>query len=93
MAIIGFQHKGLEKFFRTGSKAGIQVAHATRLARQLAQLNESSKPEDMNIPGWGLHPLKGDLAGHWAVRVSGNWRLIFRFDGGDAERVDYLDYH
>jgi len=88
-----FAHKGIEAFFLKGSKAGIQAVHAPRLGRQLAQLNQAAKPEDMNLPGWGLHPLKGGLAGHWAVSVNGNWRLTFKFEDGDAVLVDYQDYH
>ena len=88
-----FRHKGVERFFLSGTKAGIQVAHATRLARQLQRLDVARRPQDMNIPGWRLHPLKGDLAGHWSVAVSGNWRLTFAFDGEDAVLVDYRDYH
>jgi proteic killer suppression protein len=91
--IRSFRHDGLERFFRTGSKAGIQPKHAERLKLQLGRLDAASNPDDMNLPGWGLHPLKGDLAGHWAVKVSGNRRLTFRFDGTDAEIVDYRDYH
>ena len=82
-----------QAFFSTGSKAGIQPAHAARLRRQLAQLEQAPAPQDMNLPGWKLHPLKGDLAGHWAVWVSGNWRLTFTFDGQDVTIVDYQDYH
>jgi len=88
-----FQHKGLKAFFETGSKAGIQSAHADKLARQLALLNVIKAPGEMALPGWGLHPLKGDLAGQWAVKVSGNWRLTFAFEGEDAVLVDYQDYH
>jgi proteic killer suppression protein len=91
--IRSFRHKGVERFFRTGSKAGIQAAHAPRLARQLAALNVARQPPDMNVPGWGLHPLKGKLSNHWSVSVSGNWRLTFTFIDGDAELVDYQDYH
>lgn len=91
--IRSFRHKGVERFFRTGSKAGIQAAHAPRLARQLAALNVAGQPSDMNVPGWGLHPLKGKPSGHWSVSVSGNWRLTFAFKDGDAELVDYQDYH
>jgi proteic killer suppression protein len=91
--IKSFAHKGLEAFFRTSSKAGIQPAHAARLKRQLARLDRAEMPQDMNVPGWKLHPLKGDLAGHWAVWVSGNWRMTFKFDGADASVVDYQDYH
>lgn len=88
-----FRDKGVERFFRTGSKAGIQAAHAPRLARQLAALNVASEPSNMNIPGWGLHPLKGKLSGQWSVSVSGSWRLTFAFKDGDVELVDYQDYH
>lgn len=88
-----YRHKGLRKFAETGSKAGIQAKHAARLRRLLTALDVACRPEDMNAPGYGLHPLKGDLAGHWAVAVSGNWRLTFGFGGEDAVDVDYQDYH
>jgi proteic killer suppression protein len=88
-----FAHKGLEKFFTTGSKAGIRPDHAGKLRRQLAFLNVATGPQDMDYPGWKLHPLSGDLAGHWSVWVSGNWRLTFAFEGEDAVLVDYQDYH
>lgn len=88
-----FQHKGLEEFFRKGSKAGIQPAHANRLRLQLGMLDTAKRPEDMGLPGWKLHPLSGSLKGHWAVSVSGNWRMTFTFDDGDAILVDYQDYH
>ena len=91
--IKGLAHKGLEKFFRTGSKAGIQAQHAARLRLQLAMLDDVDEPGDMNAPGWRLHRLLGDLKGHWSVSVSGNWRLTFRFEGEDAILVDYRDYH
>jgi proteic killer suppression protein len=88
-----FAHKGIETFFLKGTKAGIQPAHADRLSRQLAHLNQSQSAKDMNLPGWKLHALSGKLEGHWAVSVSGNWRLTFRFEDGDAILVDYQDYH
>lgn len=92
--IKSFRHKGVQLFFETGSKAKIQAAHASRLRRQLLALNRSTKPEDMNVPGWRLHPLHGaDLKGHWSVWVNGNWRMTFAFDGHDAILVDYQDYH
>ena len=91
--IKSFEHKGLQAFFETGSKAGIQPHHAPKLARQLARLNAAKAPEDMNLPGWRLHPLVGSLTGHHSVSVNGNWRLTFRFDGADAVLVDYQDYH
>ena len=67
--------------------------HAARLRLQLGWLNVATVPEDMSLPGWRLHRLSGDLAGHWAIWVNGNWRLTFRFDRGDTEVVDYQDYH
>ena len=88
-----FRHKGLQAFFETGSKAGIQPHHAARLRRQLARLDLVKTAADMNVPGWGLHALVGTLAGRYAVSVSGNWRLTFEFDGEDAVLVDYHDYH
>jgi len=91
--IKGFSHKGVKRFYDAGSRVGIQSAHAAKLARQLARLNQAKTPADMNIPGWKLHPLKGELAGHWAISVSGNRRLIFKFVNGDAFNVDYGDYH
>lgn len=88
-----FRHKGLQAFFESGRKAGIQPHHAPRLARQLVQLDAAKTSDDMNVPGWGLHPLTGKLAGHYAVTVNGNWRLIFAFEGENATLVDYVDYH
>jgi proteic killer suppression protein len=93
MVIRTFRHRGLEKFFTTGSKAGIQPNHEARLRILLTTLNLASTPLDMNRSGWNWHPLKGDLKGHWAVSVSGNWRLTFTFEGEDAILVDYRDYH
>jgi proteic killer suppression protein len=91
--IKSFQHKGLKAFFETGSKAGIQAQHATRLRLQLAKLNAAQNPDDMNLPNWRLHPLKGNLANHWAVWVDKNWRLTFTFEDTNAVLLDYQDYH
>lgn len=91
--IKSFRHKGLEGFFKTGSKAGIQASHAKRLRLQLGRLSKALVPDDMNLPGWKLHPLKGELKGHWAVWVDKNWRLSFTFKGEHALEVNYLDYH
>jgi proteic killer suppression protein len=91
--IKSFRHKGLQRYFETGSKAGIQAAHAVKLRLQLAALDQAVKPQDLSAPSWRLHPLKGDWEGHWSITVSGNWRMIFAFDGTDAILVDYLDYH
>lgn len=88
-----FKHKGLARFFETGSKSGIQSQHAERLRLILGRLNAAVKPEDMGLPGLKLHPLKGSRKGTWAVSVSGNWRITFKFSDGDAEVVDYEDYH
>lgn len=91
--IKSFQHKGLELFFRTGKKSGIQPHHAEKLRLILAAINDTSKPDDLASPHLGLHKLSGDLAGFWAVKVSGNWRVIFRFEGENVAALDYLDYH
>lgn len=91
--IKSFRHKGIEQFFLTGKASGISSAHANRLRRQLSALNEATAPKAMDIPGWKLHSLKGELAGHWSIWVSANWRLTFMFEGPDAILVDYRDYH
>jgi toxin HigB-1 len=91
--IRSFRHGGLEKFFITGSKAGIQPAHAIKLRRQLTLLNTAKNEKRMNVPGWNLHPLKGELADHWSVKVNGNWRMTFTFEDENAVLVDYRDYH
>jgi proteic killer suppression protein len=91
--IESFRHSGLEKFFFTGSKAGIQAAHARKLSIQLATLDTAKNVVRMNVPGWDLHPLKGGLKDHWSVKVNGNWRMTFRFEGENAILVDYQDYH
>ena len=93
MAIKSFRHKGLRRFFETGSTAGIQAKHSDRLRLILGRLNVAAEPRDMGLPGLELHPLRGDRAGTWAVKVSGNWRVTFRFTGRDVEVVDYEDYH
>jgi proteic killer suppression protein len=91
--IRGFRHKGLAKFFETGSKAGIQAEHAERLRLVLGRLSAATSPRDMALPGLKLHQLVGDRKGTWAVSVSGNWRVTFEFVGKDADAVDYEDYH
>ena len=91
--ILSFAHKGLEKFFLKGTKSGIQAKHATKLRLILGRLNASVAPEDMNLPGLALHQLTGDREGVWSVKVSGNWRVTFRFVGEHAEVVNYEDYH
>ena len=91
--IRSYRHKGLKRFAETGSKAGIQPSHAARLRRLLTALDVASVPADMNAPGNNLHPLKGDLAHHWSVSISGNWRLTFAFESEVVILVDYQDYH
>jgi proteic killer suppression protein len=91
--IRSFLHKGLKAFFETGKKSGIQPHHAPRLSRQLARLDLAKGAEDMNVPGWRLHSLTGELAGHYSITVNGNWRITFRFEGEDVVLVDYQDYH
>lgn len=92
--IDSFKHKGLEEFFRTGSKAGIRPDHAAKLRKQLTALDSARGPEDMAAPSWKLHPLKGNLDGHYGITVNANWRMTFRFlPNGNAELVDYQDYH
>jgi proteic killer suppression protein len=92
--IKSFRHKGVKAFFHKGSLSGINSAHSQRLGAMLRRLNEATSPMAMNLPGWGLHPLKGqELKGHFSVWVSANWRLTFTFDGMDAVLVDYQDYH
>jgi proteic killer suppression protein len=91
--IKSFRHTGLEKFYRTGSKAGIQPHHAAKLERQLAVLNRAKAPEYMEKPvSWRLHALQGKEK-LWSIWVNGNWRLTFTFEGEDAILVDYQDYH
>lgn len=91
--IRSFRHKGIERFFRSDDRGGIQAKHAKRLRLQLARLDHSSGPQDMAVPNWRLHPLKGRLEDHWSVWVDSHWRLTFAFEKGDAVLVDYRQYH
>jgi len=91
--IKSFKHKGLADFFYDGTKKGIQAAHDQKLADILDRLDAAQDVSDMRYPGSDLHALKGTLKGHWAVKVSGNWRVVFSFKEGNAYLVDYLDYH
>lgn len=93
MAVKTFRHKGLERFFTTGSKAGIQARHADRLRLILGRLSVATTTGDLRLPGLDLHELQGQRKGTWAVTVGGNWRITFMFEGRDVERVDYEDYH
>jgi proteic killer suppression protein len=91
--IRNFRHKGLERLFVEGSTKGVSTQHAPRLKRILLALHRSRGPEGMSLPGLRPHPLKGERRGQWAVSVSGNWRVVFRFVGEDAVDVDLVDYH
>ena len=88
-----FRHKGLQRLFETGSKAGIQPDHEEKLRMRLAALETATCIEDMDLPGFRLHRLKGDRKGLWAIDVSRNWRTVFSFEGGNVFAVDYEDYH
>ena len=91
--IKSFKHKGLERFYNRGTTSGIQASHAKKLRLILSNLDQSESPDDMDLPGLKLHELKGLRKGIWSVSVSGNWRVTCRFNGRDAEIVDYEDYH
>ena len=91
--IRSFRHKGLERFFAKSERKGIDAKQADRIRRILDRLEAAVRPEDMNLPGYGFHHLKGNRRGSFAVSVSGNWRITFRFDGGDAIEVNLEDYH
>lgn len=91
--IKSFRHKGLKRFYETGAKSGIQAKHATRLRLQLAALDTARVIDDMDVPGYRLHALKGSQKGRWSIGVSGNWRLTFEFHDGNVHVLDYEDYH
>jgi len=88
-----FQHKGLRRLFEDDDRRKVPAAHSDKIARILARLNEALRVQDMGLPGYRLHPLKGELTGFSSVSVSGNWRVIFRFESGTAYDVDLIDYH
>jgi proteic killer suppression protein len=91
--IKSFKHKGLQIYFETGSTKGIQASHSKKLRMQLAALDTAHSIDDMDIPGYRLHPLKGERKGLWSISVSGNWRLSFEFADGNVYVLDYEDYH
>jgi toxin HigB-1 len=91
--IISFRHKGLKLLYQTGSAKGVNTAHKAKLLSILAALDIAVKPEELALPSYRLHLLKGDMKGHWSIWVNGNWRVTFRFEGTDVELVDYQDYH
>jgi proteic killer suppression protein len=91
--ITSFRHRGLKRLFERGDRGQVAPQMLARIENILAVLNRASRPEDVDLPGFRLHPLKGDRAGQWAVTVSANWRIVFRFDGANAADVDLVDYH
>jgi proteic killer suppression protein len=88
-----FRHRGLKRLYEDDDARGLNPEHVDKISRVLARLGRASHPEHMDLPGWRLHPLKGDLAGFWSVTIRANWRIVFRFEGGDVTDIDYLDYH
>ena len=91
--IESFRHKGLRRLFETGNASGVQASHTKRLRLQLVALDTAKSIEDMDIPGFRLHPLKGSMKGRWSISVNGNWRITFEFREGNAYVLDYEDYH
>jgi toxin HigB-1 len=91
--IKSFRHKGLRSLFESGNAAGVQASHAKRLRMQLAALDTAQVIDDLDIPGFRLHSLKGEMRGRWSITVNGNWRLTFEFEDGNAYILDYEDYH
>jgi proteic killer suppression protein len=91
--IVSFRHKGLKLVYEKGDRRRLSSEHADKIERILARLDEATEPRNMDLPGFRLHPLKGDLAGYWSVSVSGNWRIVFRFEGANVRDVDLVDYH
>ncbi|MGH7064276.1 MAG: type II toxin-antitoxin system RelE/ParE family toxin [Stellaceae bacterium] len=91
--ILRFRHRGLERLHWRGDTRGVSAQHVRRLRVVLAALETAAEPSDMALPGARLHPLRGDRAGQWSVSISGNWRVIFEFEGHDVTNVDLVDYH
>ncbi|MEE9394015.1 MAG: type II toxin-antitoxin system RelE/ParE family toxin [Planctomycetota bacterium] len=91
--ILKFRHKGLKWLYENDNPKGVRPEHVDRLRHRLTNLDAATEPEDLDLPGYRLHPLKGDRKGEWSIRVSGNWRVTFRFESHDVTDVDYEDYH
>jgi toxin HigB-1 len=92
--IKSFKHKGLTRLYERGETQGVPAGQAPKILDVFAALDTAEKPNDVGLfPGWRLHPLKGDLKGFWSVTITGNWRIVFRFEKGDAFDVDLIDYH
>jgi proteic killer suppression protein len=92
--IVSLRHKGLRRFYETGNSKGLPAEQAAKIRRILTVIDEADEPEEIGLfPGWRLHPLTGDMQGFWSVAVTRNWRIVFRFEDGNASELDYLDYH
>lgn len=91
--INSFRHKGLRCLFETGKTSGVQASHVKRLRLQLSALDTAQAIDDMDIPSFRLHPLKGEIKGRWSITVNGNWRITFEFKDANAYVLDYEDYH
>nr|WP_239480676.1 type II toxin-antitoxin system RelE/ParE family toxin [Parashewanella hymeniacidonis] len=91
--IKSFRHKGLKRYFETGNKSGIQAKHERKIRMQLAAIDTAIEIDDLNLPGFKLHPLKGNRDGIWSITVNGNWRITFEFIDGNAYILNYEDYH
>ena len=91
--ILSFRHRGLKRLYERDDRSRLQPELADRIEEILGLLDVAESPRDLGLPGFRLHPLKGDLKNFWSVTVSGNWRIIFRFRGQDAVDVDLIDYH
>jgi len=88
-----FRHRGLKRLYADDDRRGLNAEHVAEIARLLAFLDRAERPGDMNLPGFNLHPLKGDFAGYWSVTIRANWRVVFRFEDGNVTDVDLIDYH
>lgn len=91
--ILKFRHQGLKLLYEKDNARGVQAEHAEKLRNRLSNLDAATQPADLDLPGYRLHPLKGDRAGEWSITVTGNWRVTFRFEGRDVTEVQYEDYH
>jgi len=91
--IKNFRHRGLRRLYEDDDRRELNAQHVEKIARVLARLARASEPAHLNLPGWRLHPLKGDLAAYWSITTQANWRIIFKFVGPDISDVDLVDYH
>jgi len=87
------RHRGLKRFYESDDRRGLNAEHVEKIATILAQLDRATKPDDMGLPGFKLHPLKGELNGFWSVTIRANWRIVFRFEGMDVTDVNLIDDH